>query len=898
MCNRYAMKNLLPALLLCCVAQCAIAQQIPGNNTAPVKLQDVVRLHELHEEKISPPREAGSTNPVVVEEDGEYHFDRWLWYWNQHTDEHGNMVSPITTYNELNAFNRSRGKTTAIDSSDWKYSGMDTGGLTTTWSGNNGVGRLNTIAFHPTLPGTYWVGAASGGVWKTSDHGANWTCLTDDLPVISVSDIDVNPLNPNILYLCTGDRDGRDHYSIGVLKSYDGGASWQQTGLQWSPGLLRLTNSLVMNPQDTSSLTLAASDGIYKTYDAGQTWNNVFAGDYKQVLYHPTDTNILYATSFDTTNGKSAQIFRSANGGTSWTQVTNLSGAWRIELAVTKQAPNIVKAIAASKDPSKYKGMHGFYSSTDHGNSFTLTTDDSNCYKNILTNNIFSFNTCTGQGNYDLCITIHPSDPNKIYVGGVSTWMSENGGRQWRMINQWYGYRSNVPINHADKHFLGFHPLMPSRLYECNDGGLYWTDKPGAPGTWQNPTWVNLSKGLGITQFYRVGASSISTKVIGGTQDNGTNELMPDGTWKNLVGGDGMECHIDPVDSNVGYICIQRGEIYRRTTGGIIFSDISGNIPGQPTGGWITPYIISPVNNQHLLAGYKNLYWSTNRGNSWVKINSNAMPDKYIYRVAMSPASGTRIYASLEDSNVIYYTNSFSSPNPTSFVTMTPPYPNSKKISDIEVDDVNPDHIWVSYSGFNTVQVVEFQSGVWKQVNNGLPNIPVLCMERDRVNKIMYIGTDAGVYIKHDTSSKWIPYNHNLPNVHVTDLDIDYKNKTIWAATYGRGMWRSPMQDSILVTEDTAKSVQVIRDVANELSILPNPSNGQFTVVCSNRQHYGSQAYLRIIDNTGRTVWRGRNRVDQSGKMQVNVTHLPGGVYVIELMNGNIIAGRKRIVLE
>ena len=187
------------------------------------------------------------------------------------------------------------------------------------------------MAFHPTNTNTFLVGSAGGGVWETTNNGLSWTALADHLPVLSVSDIDYNPLNPNTLYMCTGDRDSRDHYSIGVLKSYDGGVNWDTTGLKWGISQVRLTNCLVINPLDTNHLILATSEGIYRSFNGGQSFAKVQNGNFKQVLYHPTDTNIVYATSFFTyMNGTDGQIFRSANGGATWTQVSPTAGAYSL----------------------------------------------------------------------------------------------------------------------------------------------------------------------------------------------------------------------------------------------------------------------------------------------------------------------------------------------------------------------------------------------------------------------------------------------------------------------------------------------------------------------------------------------------------------------------------------
>src|SRR5690606_7087369 len=159
----------------------------------------------------------GTTQPI--KEGRHYHFDRWYWYQSRHTNEQGQLVSPILKwrkYQELKSRQNIIGqsKTTALDSSDWSFVGPSVSN-----GGYQGIGRVNVIEFHPTDTNTYWVGSAGGGAWVTHNDGQTWTSLYDDLPVLGVSDIDVNPLNPQVIYLATGDRDASDTYSIGLLKS-------------------------------------------------------------------------------------------------------------------------------------------------------------------------------------------------------------------------------------------------------------------------------------------------------------------------------------------------------------------------------------------------------------------------------------------------------------------------------------------------------------------------------------------------------------------------------------------------------------------------------------------------------------------------------------------------------
>lgn len=870
------MKKVYVALLILGVSCVAAKAQnvLEGNNNSPIKFEDAIKAYLSEhggrvEDKSSEAKQEGSN----------YHFDRWRWYWEQHLDENGYMVSPTQNFLEAQKLRRSQHKTTA-DQSDWGFKGP-----TTTSSGYRGIGRINCIEFHPTNKDEYWVGSAGGGAWKTTNDGVTWVSTTQDLPVLGVSDIDINPLNSNTIYLCPGDRDGSDTYSVGVLKSTDGGNTWDTTGLQWNTSQFRLTNCLVINPIDTNSLTLATSVGIYKSYDGGQNWTYVQGGHYKQVIYKPGDTSVLYAPRYN----NNREIYRSTDGGANWSVVTNFNNARRIQLAVTPQDPSIVKAVVCNSA----NGLMGIYHSSNSGASFTqIYAPAGNCNGNLISGNP-NGTGCGRQGWYDLTIAINPSDSNEVYVGGVNTWRSTNGGKNWNIANQWSSILGGVATVHADKHMHAYNPLVPGRLFECNDGGIYKSDAP------QSMLWTDVTYGMGITQFYRNAVTDISTSVLGGSQDNGSMGLQG-GIWYELTGGDGMECQADPLDSMVFYTAIQNGELRRTTTGGFGFVDIQDNIPGKPTGGWITPYIISPHNNQHLIAGYRHIYFSPDRGDSWMSIQGSQLINKNALRVAQAGHQSATVFAIYPNESTVYYTKNFVPNSTTTFDTLNVPF--SGRISDIKVHPTDSMHFWLSFSGYNSPQFVEYNQGVWTQNNTGLPNVPVRSIEFDSARNVLYVGTDIAVYY-NDTSTNnvWASYRKNMPNIEIADLAINYNTKLIWAATYGRGMWSSPLQGTVTVTPppdttDTTNSVAIVPYTANVFSIMPNPNKGSFKV-STDYLSAGDVATISIIDMTGKVIYRKETEMN-GGAAEVVTGGIPAGIYIVELRGENDMVGRKRMVVR
>ncbi len=712
-------------------------------------------------------------------------FKRWEWYWEPRIDPETGEFPDMKAFDD---FYRAQADNRSL-SGDWITSGPSTSP-----GGYAGLGRLNCVAFVPGSPNEYYAGAASGGIWKTSDDGVTWSVLNDSVPVIGVSEIlVVDPVTgPDILYIATGDRDGgcvwslggqqvNDNNSIGVLKSIDGGATWTTTGLTFTVSQKVRVNRLLMDPNSAYQIIYAATtQGLYKTVDGGVNWSLLTSTAFIDLEFHPG----TYSTLYGSTEGSSqTSIYLSVNSGNTWNNVATYSGI-RTELATSPNQGNWVYALVAASGG----GLQGVYKSTDDGATFSQVYNSS-------TNNLLGWNCngggTTGQGSYDLCIAADPNNANVVYVGGVNTWKSSDGGTSFNIVNHWTGCGppSNAQNVHADKHYLAFQNGT-STLFECNDGGLYKTSDGGI-------NWAHLSSGMAISQIYRMGIGQTSTdEIIIGLQDNGSKAKLG-GVWTDIIGGDGFECIIDYTDENTQYGTLYYGDIYKTTDYWVNSNLITGSLPGS--GWWCTPYLMDPLNNQTLYVGYSDVWKTTNAGSSWSQISNQGSSTDF-RSMAISASNTNYIYAATL-SDVYRTTNGGGATQAWTNITSNLPV-SSSNITYISVKDDDPNHIWVAMGEYNTHGVYESTDGgtSWNNISAGLPQMPVMCVIQNTQYTSgieLYAGIDAGVYTMRDGGS-WAPFNDGLPNVVVTELEIYYDsinsaNSKLYAATYGRGVWESDL---------------------------------------------------------------------------------------------------------
>ncbi len=760
-----------------------------------------------------------------------------------------------------------------------------------------GIGRVNCIAFHPKDSLTFYIGFGQGGIWKTTNGGESYSPLGDNLPILRVSGITLDPNNPEILYisladfayigydLYTADRKRNTYYGIGVWKSTNGGKTWQQTGLknQLSEGLTSITRTIWVNPQNSKEVIVVGTKGVFKSFDGGDTWSNKVLDKMTSALVqHPTNSNILFASAVYVASTKQGEagIWKSEDAGNTWKALTTGIGkttVQRVELAISPSNPNLIYAVSCDNN----NGFEGFYKSSDNGETWQ---------KSVFRGNLLStsYNATGGQGFYDLCIMVHPNKPQTVYVGGLILNETTDGGNTWRQAT---GYTTI----HPDQHAFGYNPLNKT-IYLCNDGGVYAT-KEIIANTFTNLSWKFVSKGVNATSCYRLGLSSDGTKILTGAQDNNMFLSQSEGSWTSEFDGDGME---GAFSKNYIYGSSQYGFIsfYNLNDANkqqiAVFPPASNNDIGE----WTTPFVINEKSNQLIIAG-GNIH-KLDIAQDRTKLNT--ISNFKIYGTTRYPQVSTALAVPKSDANTIYIAKK-ATPllkqsaelwrtinNGEFWENITNDIYKDSYVTYLTVDDNFPDRVWATLSNFEEGKKVFYSSNGgknWENISYNLPNLPAntIVYQSDNETDILYVGMDIGVYYLVEGTKEWKPLMSNLPNVIVHELEINTNTKKLYAATFGRGIW---MTDLLTEKSPQSEAFYVMR-----ASVYPNPNNGVFSL----KTDYNNIDKIQIIDILGR-ICHEENLQPKALKFgkRFEITNLQSGLYFIRLISGNLSKAIKMVI--
>ncbi len=834
-------------------------------------------------------------NPGEKESEGNK-FTPSDWFYNQRAYPEGYLPQE-KYFSAVKAKQRMMKSSRARFTGEWKPVGP-----------SNIGGRITALAVDETNNIIY-AGAAAGGLLKSTDEGKTWEPKTDNFPSLSVGALKIDPAHPNIVYCGTGEANiSTDSYAgFGMLKSTDFGETWFVSGLEKS----RHIAEIEIHPLNTSLIYAAVSGGlyskddnrgIYKSTDAGETWNNVlFISDSVSaidVAVDPADVNRVYAAvwerlrgpSFRKAAGEMSGIYISTDAGNSWNEAVNglpvnNPEIGRISIAVAPTNPDYVYALykSADKPNGSVNKFYGFYRSTDKGADWTQLPGD------YLSKEFYNF------GWYFGLIEVDPNDYRTLYIGDIDLFKSTDGGESWKNITNSYSH--SMLTQHPDQHALWIDPQNPSHLLAGNDGGLFKTANGGS-------SWSKIFD-LPISQFYNSAIDYLKPeRKYGGTQDNGSMRT-PDGSydgWEQILGGDGFHCAVDYTNSDIIYAEYQNGGLSKSTDGGNTFRSAASGINLARTN-WNTPFIIDPKYHNTLYLGSDKLYRTTNGASSWSAIspdltrglngflgNITAISAGYVH-----DSSDAVIYAGSSDAKVSVTTDAG-----THWKDVTGNLPN-RYITSIKADERNPAVAYVTLSGYNLdesnphiFRTTDFGQN-WTDISGNLPDVPLnsVVIDYDH-DSVLYVGGDAGVYYTADLGQQWNVLGEGLPNSPVFDLSYHQPAKILIAATHGRSMFEMNIENIVTGVNDNSslKKNYVLRQN------YPNPFNPSTTIsyYIPGQEH----VILKIFDITGREVSTLINSTEQPGNHSVkfNGSGLASGIYFYKIQAGSFTDSKKFVLLK
>lgn len=709
-------------------------------------------------------------------------YERWKYRSSHFLKPDGTIATSkdlFEAWEQKNAMNTAQRAGSNV--SAWTSVGPFSHTNTASWSA--GQGRVNTVAVDPSNPNTYYVGAPAGGIWKSTDAGVNWTPLTDHLPQIGVSGIAIHPTDSNTIYIATGDDDAGDSSAVGVWKSTDGGATWNNTGaLTGNPNSM---NEIYVHPDNHETVLVATSSGVHKTTNGGTTWTRKLTANMEDLKMKPNDPTIWYAASGNT-------FYRSTDSGESFIamSIPGFSNSRRIVIDVTPADPNIVYFLSSANS----NAFNGVYKSTNSGASFTKTFESDDIFQ-------------SSQAWFDLAFTVSDTDPDVLFVGVLNIWRSTDGGDNFVKINDWNAPNA-ASYTHADIHFMRY---FDGKFFAGTDGGVYVSTNNGT-------NFTDLTENIAIGQFYRISvAAQNSGNIVGGLQDNGGYAYYQN-SWNNYHGADGMDCSVNPLDPKNYFGFIQYGgSLYETKDGGLTRTGGIG-APSAETGQndsggrWVTPMVSNSQGVIH--AGYSNLYKLEN--GSWTRL-SNELFFGDLQHIEIDPKDDNNIYVSM--SGDLYKSTDAG-------VTFSQLTFSNGTINSIEVSATDGNTAWIVTNSavYKTTNLLS-ATPTFSNITDNLPSESKLVLryhERSG-NNAVYLGTALGVYTINDDLTEWQTFDTDLPNVAIRDLEVNEEDAKLIAATYGRGVWETAIAEATPTVELRLLSINAPSDQINcSTSVAPN----------------------------------------------------------------------------
>ncbi len=760
-------------------------------------------------------------------------------------------------------------------------------------------GRVRAVAVHPTDPLTVYIGAAGGGIWKTTDGGENWMDVGRHLESLSYGSIAIDPDNPETIYAGTGEAvflAGFIHFSgKGLYKSINGGLTWQLITNGF--GDQTHFSDLAVNPHNSNIVmaTMASgcfylgvglpNEGVWKSTDAGITWNKTLdVEDAWDILFHPTDQNIVYAAIGGMNNNSGFYI--STDQGNSWSQSNNGLQAQntiaRMHIDISRSNPDTIYAVTYEPSGSNpFMGTTRAYKSVNGGGN----------WDQISAGVPLGGNYGGGwrdQGFYDLCIAVNPWNPEHVLIGNIELHETTDG------INfspeRPHGNNAWGSLTHTDYHQLKFSLSNPGYLYIGCDGGIYKSTDAGVSAT-------SVNEGLETLQFYRIASHPTDPQILlGGMQDNGTARTVDGGNnWDLVASGDGMECFFDHTNPTIAYASFQNCKLLKSIDTGNTFNQLY-----YSNGAWIAPFFMHPTNNDTLYTANIHVLRSTTASTPFLPIALNAAP------VFISTMHQSKV----NPMNMIFATGGGSIPMHDSVIIVKVSTDGGENWNDVTAnisgeerwitrvltDPVEENTLYIVRTGFspgNKVYKSTDLGQIWTNISGDLPDLPCNDLFIDPENTDhLYLANDLGVYQSTNGGTNWNYASEGMPFVPV--FDFDYADmpsgRYLRAGTHGRSIYETNL---LYVGTDEFPFSKENISTGIKIHNYPNPFSTSITIEYELQQ--AANVEIAIFNQIGQQIEMITQWFDQKGKHQYvwDVSDLPNGIYFVRVRAGREIATRK-----
>ncbi|HKV12642.1 MAG TPA: hypothetical protein VJ725_31140 [Thermoanaerobaculia bacterium] len=708
--------------------------------------------------------------------------------------------------------------------------------------GNIG-GRTRALVIDPKDPRIFYAAGASGGVWKSTDAGANWRWVADDFANLTVVSLAMDPADSRVLYAGTGEGILTNvARGMGIYRTADGGETWQHLAAT-STADFHFVNDLVISRADPRRLYAATRTGVWRSLDRGATWRRVLdpkTGSGCEDLAIRTDrpVDVVLAACG---RREQASVWRNVRANAPkgrWQKVLTEPAMNRTSLAIAPSNQDIIYALSSSgtaypQNPtdSYQDNLHAVFRSTNGGAtwearvrntdpvelntlllSYVLIANGSDCGLQPV-----EYDNALGQGWYANTIAVDPANPDRVWAGGIDLFRSDDGGRNWGLATYWWAFGADAAPSyvHADQHVLVFHPRYNGTtnriLYAGNDGGVFRTRdalaatakgaKAGCDPERSLLQWQSLSRDYGTIQFYHGVAYADGTRYLGGTQDNGT-PLGGDATgrngWKMVLGGDGDWVAADPANPNILYAQIfGGGALQKSTDGGVTFESMAS------AEGWSDfrgPFLIDPQQGARLWYAGSRVWRSEDRAESFTaaSFKFNDLPTLGLAEaLAVSPVDSNRVLVGTRQGAILRSSAALSTTGetPWDFVRLR----ENAQVSWLAFDPKDANVAYATYSNFGGPHVFKTTDGgvTWTSIDGAgagaLPDIPVhtILVDPTKTGRL-YIGTDLGVFVSLNGGATWAVETGFSPVITQTLQALKRSNgeTLLFAFTYGRGAWK------------------------------------------------------------------------------------------------------------